>query len=278
MRIDSHQHFWKYNATRDRWITEEMAILQRDFFPPELLTEMQSSGIDGSVAVQADQSEEETRFLLRLASEYPRILGVVGWVDLCSERVAERLAFFSQFPAIRGFRHIVQAEADDFMLRTDFVRGLRCLSDFGFTYDILVYARQLPAAVKLVEKFPEQHFVLDHIGKSKINDGVTDCWRRSIQSLAAHPHVYCKVSGLVTEADWKHWRADDFNPYLDVVFETFGTDRLIFGSDWPVCLLAANYRQVKAIIDDYTSRLPQAAKDKIFGLNAIRFYGLTTQG
>jgi L-fuconolactonase len=277
MRIDSHQHFWQYNAKRDRWITDEMAALKRDFLPPEFIGEMKSSGIDGSVVVQADQSEEETSFLLRLASEYPQILGVVGWVDLCSERVAERLAFFSQFPAIRGFRHIVQAEADEFMLRPDFERGIRCLEEFGLTYDILVYARQLPAAVKLVQKFPEQRFVLDHIGKPAIKDGVLDSWRKSIRALAALPQVYCKISGVVTEGDWKNWRAEDFKPYLHTVFESFGIDRIMFGSDWPVCLLAGSYARVKAVIDDYTRELPSEAKEKIFGLNAARFYGLGTQ-
>jgi len=277
MRIDSHQHFWHYNAKRDRWITDEMAVLQRDFLAPELISEMSASGIDGSVAVQADQSEEETFFLLRLASDYPHIRGIVGWVNLCSDCIAERLAFFSQFPAIRGFRHIVQAEADDFMLRPDFISGIQRLAEFGLTYDILVYARQLPAAVKLVEKFPEQRFVLDHIGKPAIKNHAMDCWRESIRALAAHPQVYCKLSGLVTEADWTNWRAEHFKPYLDVVLENFGIDRLMFGSDWPVCLLAGSYARVKALIDGYTRELPAQAKEKIFGLNAARFYGLRTQ-
>ena len=278
MRIDSHQHFWQYNAKRDRWITDNMGVLQRDFLPPGLISEMSASGVDGSVAVQADQSEEETFFLLRLASDHPQIRGVVGWVNLCSDRVAERLAFFSQFPALRGFRHILQAEPDDFMLRPDFVRGIQCLGGFGLTYDVLVYARQLPVAVKLVEKFPEQRFVLDHIGKPAIKDRVMDCWRQSIRAMADHPHVYCKLSGLITEAHWKNWHAEDFKAYLDVVFENFGFDRLMFGSDWPVCLLAGTYARVKALIDDYTRELPTEAKEKIFGLNAARFYGLRTQG
>jgi L-fucono-1,5-lactonase len=276
MTLDAHQHFWRYNAARDGWITDEMAAIRRDFLPEHLAPELRAHEVEGTVAVQADQSEEETRFLLDLAEHHPLIRGVVGWVDLRSARVAERLEFFSEFPRLRGFRHIVQSEPDDrFLLRPDFLRGIGALRQFGFTYDLLVYPHQLPAAVELVAKFPAQKFVLDHIAKPPIKSHEIADWEASIRQLAAQPNVYCKLSGLVTEADWKCWRAEDFRPYLDVVFDCFGAERLMFGSDWPVCLLAASYGQVKQLIADYTKGLPQADRDKIFGLNAGRFYGLT---
>lgn len=275
MTIDSHQHFWRYDPGRDGWITNEMAMLKRDFLPEHLLKELNGNHVEGCVTVQADQSEQETLFLLELARNHGFIRGVVGWVDLRSERLAERLAFFSQFPKLSGFRHIVQAESDDrFLLRPDFLRGIGQLKEFGFTYDILVYPRQLPAAAELVAKFPTQKFVLDHIAKPGIKAGEIDGWGRGIRELASHSNVWCKLSGLVTEAEWHGWQATDFRPYLDVVFDCFGCDRLMFGSDWPVCLLAGSYGQMKRIIEDYTEGMPQAAKEKIFGLNAARFYGL----
>lgn len=277
MRVDSHQHFWRYHPVRDAWITDEMALLKRDFLPADLLPELRASGIDACVAVQADQSEEETRFLLDLAENHHEVAGVVGWVDLLEDTVEERLAHFSQSRKLRGFRHIVQAEADDrFLMRKEFLRGIGMLSRFGFTYDILIYARHLHVANEFVQQFPEQKFVVDHIAKPQIKARELDGWSRGIRAIARHPNVWCKVSGLVTEADWKRWRASDFRPYLDVVFEAFGVDRLMFGSDWPVCLLGGNYAKVKAIVDDYTQSFSAADKDKLFGGNAVRFYGLAT--
>ena len=275
MRIDSHQHFWRYNPKRDAWISDEMAVLKRDFAPVELTRNMRENGINRCIAVQADQSEEETRFLLELAECNPQIAGVVGWVDLRSENVDERLAAFSNSPKLRGFRHIVQAEPDDrFLLRDDFLRGVGRLARYGFTYDILVYARQLPAAVEFVRRLPEQKFVLDHVGKPEIKNKEMDGWAKGVRELARNPNVFCKLSGMVTEADWKSWRPADFKPYLEVVFEAFGTERLMFGSDWPVCLVAATYSQVKEVIEDYACDFSDAEKANIFGLNAARFYGL----
>ena len=274
MRIDSHQHFWRYNPGRDRWITEEMAVLRKDFLPEQLQPELAASNMQGSIAVQANQSEEETLFLLELAARNAFIRGVVGWVDLCAGNIERRLDFFSQHEKLCGFRHIVQAEADDrFMLRPAFLRGISCLEKFGFTYDILIYPKQLPAAIELVSKFPGQLFVIDHIAKPPIKERHSSGWGLEMRELAAHPNVYCKVSGMVTEADWKHWKPDDFKPYLDLVFEAFGVDRLMYGSDWPVCLLAAGYREVANVIVDYTKNLSQTDQEKIFGLNAARFYG-----
>lgn len=275
MRVDSHQHFWHYQPIRDAWITDEMAVLKRDFAPEDLLPEFRANGIDAGVAVQADQSENETRFLLDLAEKHRQIAGVVGWVNLLNEKVEERLEHFSQSRKLRGFRHIVQAEPDDrFLMRKEFLRGVRMLARFGFTYDILIYARHLAVANQFVQQFPEQKFVVDHIAKPRIKAHEIDDWSRGIRAIAQHPNVWCKLSGLVTEADWKHWKPDDFRPYLDVAFEAFGVDRLMFGSDWPVCLLGGNYRAVKAILDDYTQSFSAVEKEKIFGRNAVRFYGL----
>ncbi len=275
MKIDAHQHFWRYDAQRDGWITDEMSVLRRDYLPDELLAELAANGVDGCVAVQADQSERETLFLLELAAEHSAIAGVVGWVDLRSTDVRARLEYFSQFEKLCGFRHIVQAEPDgEFLLRDDFRRGISSLQEFGFTYDILIYPKQLSAAIRLVDQFPEQRFVIDHMAKPLIKAGEPSSWTSQMKNIAANPNVFCKLSGLVTEADWLNWQADDFRPYLDVVFETFGPDRLMFGSDWPVCLLAGSYRKVKQLIADYTRDFTDTDKDKIFGANAIDFYNL----
>jgi len=275
MNVDSHQHFWRYDAVRDAWITDAMAVLRRDFLPEHLAAELTANGMDASVAVQADQSEAETMFLLDLAEKNKRVAGVVGWVELRSPHIAERLEHFSHFSKLCGFRHIAQAEPDDrFLVREDFIRGVAQLRVYGFTYDILVYPKQLPAAIELVTHFPEQHFVIDHCAKPEIKAGKTEPWATQMRKIAQHKNVFCKVSGLVTEADWKHWKPDDFRPYLDVVFDAFGPDRLMFGSDWPVCLLAGTYRQVKQLVETYLKDFSQADREKIFGGNAALFYGL----
>jgi len=275
MRIDAHQHFWSYQPARDTWITDEMSVLKHDFLPKDLLPELRSASIDGTVAVQADQSEQETRFLLALAEEHPAILGVVGWVDLRAPDIADRLADLHESKRLRGFRHIVQAEPDDrFVLRADFKRGISCLAQFDFTYDILIYPKQLPAAVQLVAAHPRQRFVVDHLAKPEIRMGRLEPWAGLIRELAAAPNVFCKLSGLITEADRAHWHPGDFNRYLDVVFECFGPERLIFGSDWPVCLLAGSYAQVVNLISSYLRGCPPEEQAAIFGGNAVRFYNL----
>ena len=275
MRIDSHQHFWKYNAVRHSWITDKMAPLKRDFMPEDLDEERKANNINATIAVQTDQSEDETLFLLQLAEHNSSIAGVVGWVDLCSPNAANRIKFFSQFDKLRGFRHVAQDEPDDrFLVREDFLRGIACLRQFNLTYDILIYPRQLPAALELVAKFPEQRFVIDHMAKPEIKARNRSAWSVLMQKMAAHPNVYCKLSGLVTEADWKNWKKEDFHPYLDVIFGAFGPKRLMFGSDWPVCLLAASYQQVVEIIEDYFQDCAADIKERIFGGNAAQFYGL----
>jgi L-fuconolactonase len=275
MNIDAHQHFWKYNAQRDGWITDEMSVLKRDYLPDELSVELVANGVDACIAVQADQSEDDTYFLLDVAAKYTAIAGVVGWIDLRSPAVGARLEHFSKYQKLCGFRHIVQSEPDDeFMLREDFLRGIASLARFNFTYDILIYPKQLPAAIKLVRRFPKQRFVIDHIAKPEIKAGKMSPWAERIREIGGNPNVFCKVSGMVTEADWKDWRAGDFRPYLDVVFEAFGTDRLLFGSDWPVCLVAGSYARVKEVVEDYIRKFSDIDKKKIFGSNAAHFYGL----
>ncbi len=271
MKIDAHQHFWRYDPARDRWITEQMRVLKRDYLPDDLCPELAKAGVDATVAVQTDQSERETEFLLQLADANPMIAGVVGWVDLCARNVEERLTHFSQFRKLRGFRHIAQSEPDDrFLVRESFLRGIASLASFEFTYDILIYPRQLEAAAELVERFPDQRFVIDHMAKPLIKSGATEPWATRMRRIARCENVFCKVSGLITEADWRNWRPAEFRPYLDVVFDAFGTDRLMFGSDWPVCLLAGTYQQVHDLVATYAS----SDHDKIFGLNAASFYGL----
>jgi len=275
MNIDSHQHFWRYDPARHGWIDDRMSVLKRNFLPEQLAAELDANKMDASIAVQADQSEQETLFLLDLAKRSRRIAGVVGWVDLVSPRLDDRLKFFSQFEKLRGVRHVAQSEPDDrFLVRPDFTRGISRLQEFGFTYDILIYPKQLPAAIELVAKFPKQRFVLDHLAKPEIKTKNIAAWATLMGSMGRNPNVYCKLSGLVTEADWRCWSPANFDPLLDVVFEAFGVDRLMFGSDWPVCLLAASYKQVKDIIGDFVERKAPKAKEKIFGANAVRFYDL----
>jgi len=275
MRIDAHQHFWSYRPARDLWITDEMSVLKRDFLPQHLLPELLSAGIDATVAVQADPSEQETRFLLDLAENHPAILGVVGWVDLCAPDIADRLADWRKFEELSGFRHLIQGEPDErFVLRADFQRGIACLAQFGFTYDILIYPKHLPAVLDLVGAHPRQPFVVDHLGKPEIKAGKLQPWAGLMRELAVAPNIFCKLSGLINEADWEHWKPGDFKPYLDVVFESFGPQRLMFGSDWPVCLLAGSYRQVVNLISSYLIGRPGDEQAAIFGDNAARFYGL----
>jgi L-fuconolactonase len=275
MKIDSHQHFWRYNPTRDAWITDDMSVLKRDFLPEELALECKANDIDASIAVQADQSENETLFLLEIAQDNPQIAGVVGWINLASVNIEDRLQFFSRYEKLRGFRHIAQAELDDrFLMQPNFVRGISRLRQFGFTYDILIYPKQLAAAIELVSKFPDQRFVIDHLAKPEIKSHDINFWATHIRRIAESPNVSCKLSGLVTETDWRNWKPADFTPYLDIVFDAFGTDRLMFGSDWPVCLLVASYAQVKQVIEDYMHACTAVQKENVFGGNAIQFYNL----
>lgn len=272
--IDSHQHFWNYDPVTFDWINDSMKVLRKDFLPEDLQPVLEANGVAGCVAVQAGQSEEETRFLLELSRQNDFIKGVVGWVDLLSDTVEDRLAYFASNPDFKGVRHIVQSEAADFLLRDDFQRGISKLNDHNLTYDILIFPEQLRAAITMVAKFPGQTFILDHLGKPFIKDGRISSWKADLTELASHENVYCKVSGMVTEADWDQWEYNDFVPYLDTVFEAFGTQRIMFGSDWPVCKVAGSYTQVLEILKTYTAALPREDQRKIFGENAARAYNL----
>lgn len=276
MRIDTHQHFWNYNEREYGWMGPGMESLRRDYLPADLAPLLESSGIDGTIAVQARQTVEETCGLLELADRYAFIDGVVGWADLRNPHVDEDLEKLAQHPRLRGIRHVVQDEPDDqFMLREDFVRGIGRLARFGLTYDLLLYPRHLPAACELVKRFPEQLFVLDHISKPLIKDHRLEPWATDLRRLASFPNVTCKISGMVTEADWKNWQAGDFTPYLDIVLECFGPRRLMVGSDWPVCTLAASYAEVMQIAADYIGSLSPDEQAAIWGENARRIYGIS---
>ncbi len=274
-RIDSHQHFWEYHPVKDAWITDDMNVIQRDFLPLDLLPLLQENGIEGCIAVQADQSEEETHFLLELANINDFIKGVVGWIDLRAENLASRLDYFSQFKKLKGFRHIVQAEMeDDFLLRDDFCNGIAQLEQYNYTYDILILPKHLRFAVEFVKRFPNQKFVIDHLAKPNFKQADFSDWEKGIREIASLPNVYCKVSGLVTEADWNNWSETDFTYCLNIVSEAFGINRLLFGSDWPVSLLAASYDQSCAIVENYFSKFSSEEQEQFWSGNAIEFYNL----
>ena len=274
MCIDSHQHFWEYNPHTHAWITDEMAYIRKSFLPNDLEPVLAQNSIQGCIAVQADQTEKETQFLVEQAEKKPFIKGVVGWVDLRNEAIEERLQYFKHFPIIRGFRHILQAEAPDFMLQKDFIRGICALQKSGYTYDILIYPKHLSAAIELVHQFPDQAFVIDHLAKPYIKQGLIDEWRKDITQIAQFHNVFCKISGMVTEANFTEWKESDFTPYLDTVVNAFGMHRIMFGSDWPVCLVAATYPQVIGIVKKYFSNFSKNEQALFFGENCRKFYGL----
>lgn len=274
MIIDSHQHFWTFDPIRDSWITDEMSVIQRSFYPEDLQPTLQQNGIDACIAVQADQSLSETRFLLDLATKNDFVKAVVGWIDLQADAIDEQLSEWKSEKKLAGFRHVLQAEPDtEYVLRPSFLRGISKLKKHGFTYDILIFPKHLVTAQKFVAQFSDQPFVLDHIAKPYIKAGLIDVWERDIKSLAKFENLQCKVSGIITEADWKKWDYEQIKPFLDVVFDAFGTDRIMFGSDWPVCLVAGDYSQVKEIIETYMKDFSISEKAKVFGENAARFYG-----
>jgi L-fuconolactonase len=275
-RIDAHQHFWRYDPAQYNWIDDAMAALKRDCLPDEARREMASAGIDACVAVQARQTLDETRSLLALADASPAIAGVVGWIDLQAADARLQLELFADHQKLVGIRHIIQSEPDDrFMLRPAFCRGIALLEEFGLAYDILVYSRHLAAAAELAERFPSQRFVLDHLGKPDIRHGELCAWEKSLRLLADCSNVSAKLSGLVTEADWHTWSAQDIRPYLDVAFDSFGAGRLMIGSDWPVCTVAGDYTRVMALVSDYLADRPAQERDAVLGGNAQRFYNLT---
>ena len=275
MRIDAHQHFWKFDPVRDNWITDRMAVIKKDFFPNDLELLLRKNGFDGSIVVQSDQSENENEFQLENAAKYDFIKGVIGWVDLQADNLEERLAYYGSFKKMKGFRHVLQGETDRaLMLRPSFKNGIRKLEKFGFTYDILIFADQLKYIPDFVVAFPNQQFVIDHIAKPEIKNKKIDDWKKQMREVGRYQNVHCKISGMVSEADWKNWRAEDFTPYLDVVIEAFGSERIMYGSDWPVCLVAASYENMLAIVENYFSSFTHNEQRSFFGGNAIKFYNL----
>ncbi len=274
-KIDTHQHFWKYNAEEYGWIGPKLKKLQRDFLPDDLAPLLSANDIDGCVSVQARQTVKESQWLLDLADAHSFIKGVVGWVDLCSLELKDQLEHFASHPKFKGIRHVVHDEPDTrFLMRENCVKGIGMLSQYNLTYDLLLFPKHLPVAIELVQQFPEQRFVVDHIAKPVIKAGIMTPWNRDIKTLASYQNVYCKVSGMVTEAEWDKWTKEDFTPYLDVVFETFGPERIMVGSDWPVCTLAAEYKEVMQIPADYIQNLSSDEQAQVWGKTAITFYGL----
>jgi L-fuconolactonase len=275
MNIDSHQHFWIYTEKEYSWINKQMGILKKDFLPKDLETELQLEEFDGSIAVQARQTYEETKWLLQLAESNNFIKGVVGWVELCSPDIRSRLVELASFPKFAGVRHVVHDEPDnDFILRKDFQNGIGCLKEFNLSYDILILPRHLKNTIQIVKQFPEQTFILDHIAKPNIREKFLSPWKEDIRQLAMFHNVFCKLSGMVTEADWANWKDIDFKIYLDVIVEAFGTNRLMIGSDWPVCMIAGSYSNVMGIVKNYFSGFPETEKKQVMGLNALRAYNI----
>jgi L-fuconolactonase len=272
--IDSHVHFWNYHPVKDSWITDEMKVIQQDFTPDDLNLIFKQNGLTACLAVQADQSEEETIFLLSLAKQYKWIKGVVGWIDLRDQNLPQRLAYFSQFNRLKGWRHIVQAEPKGFLKDPHFCNGIALLQQYQYTYDLVIGPQQLKEAIDLVAQFPNQPFVIDHAAKPNIKTGKTEAWQNDLKIIAKNPNVYCKISGLLTEADWRNWQEKEIYTYLDVIFDNFGTERLMFGSDWPVLNLAGQYKDWKRIVELYMYKFTEKERTAVFTTNTSLFYNL----
>ncbi len=275
MKIDAHHHFWTYSPKEYGWIDDTMKVIRRDFGPPDLEKEIQTAGIDGVVSVQARQTLQENRFLLDFARRYDFIRGVVGWVPLTEPGVQGALEEFAGQKKAKGVRHIVQDEPDDrYILRDDFNRGVALLKDLGLVYDILIFERHLPQTLQFVDRHPDQVFVLDHIAKPRIKDGYLSPWQTNIVQLAHRPNIYCKLSGMVTEADHQNWTERELVPYIDTVLSAFGPKRVMFGSDWPVCLLACPYQRWVEIVRKHIGTLSEAEQERVLGGTAIEVYKL----
>ncbi|HEY2589467.1 MAG TPA: amidohydrolase family protein [Tepidisphaeraceae bacterium] len=276
MAIDAHHHFWRYSPTEYEWISDAMSVLRRDYLPQDLQREAAPVGIDGAVSVQARQTLQETDWLLELAEQNAEFIrGVVGWVPLVSQTVGRDLSRYAGRPKLKAVRHVLQDEPDDdYMLRDDFNRGVALLKDFGLRYDILIFERHLPQAIQFVDRHPTQTFILDHIAKPRVRDGEISPWRENLKELAKRPNVYCKLSGVVTEADHRTWTPMQLQPYMDAALDSFGSRRLMFGSDWPVCLLAAGYRRWHQIVQEFAAKLTPDEQDRIFEQTAVEAYGL----
>ncbi len=275
MRIDAHQHFWIYDPIKDSWIDETMAKIQRDFLPQDLAPILEENDFEGCIAIQADQTETQNKFLIDLAAKNNFIKGIVGWVDLRANNIEDRLSFYANKNTVKGFRHVLQGEVQrDLMLNADFKNGISKLEKHNFTYDLLIFNDQILYSEILVKSFANQKFVINHLAKPNVKLQEIETWKKGIKSISKCENVSCKISGMVTEADWQNWSDIDFTPYLDIVFEAFGTKRLLFGSDWPVCNVAGGYRKALNILKNYIQKLTQTEQQDIFGKNAARFYNL----
>ncbi|MCM4167360.1 hypothetical protein KCTC52924_02942 [Arenibacter antarcticus] len=275
MIIDSHQHFWKYNPKKHAWIDDSMSVIQRDFLPSDLQPVYAENGVDGCVAVQADQTLEETDFLLELAHKNDFIKGVVGWIDFRSVAVEHDLEKYASDKKLKGYRHIVQGEEDhNFLLQPDFSNGISKLEKYNTVYDILIFPHQLGATLEFVKKFPNQKFVIDHMAKPYIKNGYYEGWAVLMKEIAKYENVSCKLSGMITEADYHHWTPEQIHPYMELVLSSFGPDRCMYGSDWPVCLIAGNYSQVLQLTTNYINTLSATEQNAIMGQNAVTFYDL----
>lgn len=273
MRVDAHQHFWQYQPVKHQWISNEMQVLQRDFGPDALLPQLQKAGIEGSIAVQADETTAETDYLLTLADQHDFIKAVVGWTDLKSPDAEQRIVHHKQSPKLAGFRSIMQGAPDHaYLAHALFVQNLQLLSKYNLSFDLLVYHHQMGSLLKCIEKLPDNRLMLDHIGKPDIKNGQIKEWKKNMKTLAEHPGLYCKLSGMITEADHNSWTHEALLPYLETAAECFGTDRICFGSDWPVCLLAGSYAQVVEVADRFAQQVSLQEREKLFGLNALKFY------
>ena len=270
--IDSHVHFWNFDPVRDNWITADMEIIRHDFMPNDILKTYQQVGIEGCIAVQANQSETETQFLLDLAKENALIKGIVGWTDLNADNLQERLNYWKDFDLIKGWRHVLQAEQDDFILDDNFADGVKLLNEFNYTYDLLCYHTQLAAIIKLVDKLPNQPLVLDHCGKPDVKFQDLKAYDEHIKILAQNPNVSCKISGLLTEADWHKWSEREVFNCFDIVFNHFGIDRIMYGSDWPVVLVSRPYKTWFNLVQNYLLGFSEEEKTKVLEGNAKRFY------
>mgnify|MGYP006083112983 FL=1 len=277
MIIDSHQHFWKYNPSRHNWINDNMSVIRKDFMPSDLKTIYVENNIDGCIAIQVDQTINETNFLLNLAKENTFIKGVVGWIELRAPNINEVLNHYSNFEQIKGFRHIVQGENDNkFLLRSEFLRGISYLEKYNYVYDILIFPNQLEMALEFVKKFPNNKFVIDHIAKPNIKDNLYREWAKLMSKISNYENVFCKMSGMITEADYKLWTPDQITPYMDLVLKSFGSKRILFGSDWPVCLVAGSYKKVKELVVNFIEKLSENEKANVMGKNAINLYNIKT--
>jgi L-fuconolactonase len=274
MYIDAHHHLWAFDPVEYDWIDDSMSVLKKDFLVKDLEKMLYKNGFSASIAVQARQSMEETLWLTKLSEQTDLIKGVVGWIDLKSENLAEQLEALSSHKKLVGFRHVIQGETDpDFMRNPDFIRGLKILADKDYRYDLLIFAHQLPAAIEMLEQVPNLHVVIDHIAKPNIKTGEQfQQWHKNMRKLSENPKCYCKLSGMVTEADWQNWTTNDIYPYMKTVLGLFTQKRVMFGSDWPVCLVAGEYQTIKELVLDFISSYAPQAKEDIFGNNASHFY------